>query len=118
MSREYFGDVQTTILSGVFGSMAGISSQVASAKLVNVLRGVQYKGESGLVHALVQLILRSGVSSAAYLVTARLAPETASNTFFAFSFFTADQQLTQYSQAVGMGIMHTILSTLGINPQV
>lgn len=114
MSKEYIGDVQTTILSGVFGSMAGLSSAIASDKLVAALSALQYKGETGLIHAVVQLILRAGVSSAAYVVTAKLAPETVANTFFAFSFFTADAKLTQISQAVGMGIMATIMKTLGI----
>ena len=90
-ANEIFQDAQTTITGGLVGAVGGeisskaaiyIGTQIGLAKMV----GVGGKAARFVVAAL--------TSSAIYYAVARIAPDTTSNTFFAYTYFLANRTLT------------------------
>lgn len=90
-ATEVFQDMQTTITAGLIGGVAGsISSRVGD--YFSSALGVEDDGSVG--NLAFRFALDALGSSIIYYAVAQIAPETTSNTYFAYTYFLANTPLT------------------------
>ena len=97
MAQEIIGDAQTTITSGLLAGFGGRISGIISAYL-NKMVGLEQPNELG--SDLLVFAVDAISSSLVYYAIARYAPQTASNVYFSYIFFSADEALTNSTMRV------------------
>lgn len=107
MQAEIFTDFQTTITSGLIGSLAGVLADKGSAY---VLRKLDVNQESDDIGSLAMTFAGNAmISSVVYFATANAAPATVSNAYFSYIFFLANVGLTDSSIQLAKKLLSGVL---------
>lgn len=107
MQAEIFTDFQTTITSGLIGSLAGVLADKGAAY---VLQKLDVNRENGDVGPLALTFAGNAmVSSVVYFAVANAAPATVSNAYFSYIFFLANVGLTDSSIELAKKLLSGVL---------
>ena len=111
MYQDALKDIQTSILGGVTAAALGVVSEKAADSVIKMI-GLDEDKKDTTLNAVLELVLRSVVSSVLFVGASRVMPETSANVYFGYVYFLSDTQLTQAAIKVGTDFDYFISSLL------